>query len=121
MSDTTPRFTALQACWSVLAGIGLVSVAAAAAQVHGSGFLDQVFANPATTTVTLDLLVLGVAVVVFVVVEAARLGMRRPWLWAVLAVPLPGAFLVPFFFVLRERRIDKAGQAVVSNARSARA
>lgn len=120
MSATTPRFTAVQACWSALAGLGLVAVLVPAAQAHGSRFLEQVFANPATTTVTLDLLVLGVAVVVFVVLEAARLGMRRPWLWAVLAVPLPGAFLVPVFFVLRERRLALTGQAVVSNARSAR-
>jgi hypothetical protein len=103
MAQTAP-ITLLQAVWSVLAGVGLVVVGAAAARTDGHRFVDQVFANPATTTVTLDLLLLGISVVVFVVVEASRLGMRRPWLWAVLAVPLPGAFLVPLFLVLRERR-----------------
>ncbi|MCW2754172.1 MAG: hypothetical protein JWQ32_1583 [Marmoricola sp.] len=103
MPQTSP-FTVLQAVWAVLASVGLVAVGAGAAQVDGHRFLGQVFANPATTTVTLDLLVLGISVVVFVVVEASRLGMRRPWLWAVLSVPLPGAFLVPVFLVLRERR-----------------
>lgn len=103
MPKTAP-FTVLQAIWSVLAGVGLVAVGAAAAQADGHRFGGQVFANPATTAVTLDLLVLGISVVVFVVVEASRLGMRRPWLWALLAVPLPGAFLVPVFLVLRERR-----------------
>ena len=97
----------LQLVWSLFAALGLVAVGTVAVQVHGSSFLDDVFANPATTTVTLDLLVLGVAVVVWVVVEARRLGMRRPWLWAVLAVPLPGAFLVPLFLVLRERRLSE--------------
>lgn len=91
--------------WVLFAVVGLVAVTAAAVQVDGGSFLADVFANPATTTVTLDLLLLGVAVVVWVVVEAGRLGMKRPWLWAMLAVPLPGAFLVPFFFVLRERRL----------------
>ena len=95
----------LQLVWSLFAALGLVAVGAAAVQVDGASFLDDVFANPATTTITLDLLVLGIAVVVWVVVEARRLGMRRPWLWAVLAVPLPGAFLVPLFLVLRERRV----------------
>lgn len=99
------RPSPLQLAWSLLAATGLVAVGTAAAQVDGGQFLDQVFANPATTTVTLDLLILGIAVVVFIVVEASRLGLPRPWLWAVLAIPLPGAFLVPLFFVVRERRL----------------
>jgi hypothetical protein len=103
------KVTALQLFWASLALLGLVAVGLTATKVDGAAFLDDVFANPATTTVTVDLLILGVAVVVFIVVEASRLGMRRPWLWAVLAVPLPGAFLVPLFFVLRERRIQGEG------------
>ena len=100
------RTTPLQVFWAALSVVGLVAVGVPAVQVGGSNLLDQVFANPATTLVTLDLLLLGLGVVVFVVVEARRLGMPRPWLWAVLAVPLPGAFLVPLFFVLRERRVS---------------
>ena len=83
---------------SVLIGayvLDIFGVSIPAVQVGGGRFLGEVFANPATTTVTLDLLVLGVATVVFVVVEASRLGLRRPWLWAVAAVPVPGALLVP--------------------------
>ena len=99
--------TTLQVVWSTLALLGLVAVGLAATQVDGGAFVDDIFANPATITVTLDLLILGVAVVVFLVVEASRLGMHRPWLWAILAVPLPGAFLVPLFFVLRERRLHR--------------
>jgi len=95
----------LQIFWALLALSGLVAVGLTAAQVDPGTFLDDIFANPAVATLTIDLLFLGVGVVVFVVVEASRLGMRRPWLWAVLAVPLPGAFLVPLFFVLRERRL----------------
>jgi len=104
MSDSR-RSTPLQVFWALLAASGLVAVGATASQVDPGRFFDQVFANPAVATLTLDLLVLGVGVVVFVVVEASRLGMRHPWLWAVLAVPLPGAFLVPLFFVLRERTL----------------
>lgn len=99
------RATPLQVVWASLALFGLVAVGLTATQVDGGAFLDDIFANPATVTVTVDLLILGVAIVVFLVVEASRLGMRRPWLWAILAVPLPGAFLVPLFFVLRERRL----------------
>jgi hypothetical protein len=36
--------------------------------------------------------------------------MRWPWIWVLLAIPLPGAFLVPLFFLLRERAlIRRAG------------
>lgn len=99
--------TPLQVTWASLALCGLVGVGLAAAQVDGGAFLDDIFANPATVTVTIDLLILGIAIVIFLVVEASRLGMRRPWLWAILAVPLPGAFLIPIFFVLRERRLGQ--------------
>lgn len=103
------RAAPLELLYAVLAVVGLVAVLVPAVAVGGDDFLGAVFADPATTTVTLDLLVLGIGVVVFVVVEAFRLGMRRPWLWAVLAVPLPGAFLVPLFLVLRERRLRNPG------------
>ncbi|MCU1501238.1 MAG: hypothetical protein JWM12_592, partial [Ilumatobacteraceae bacterium] len=98
--------TPLQLVWAAIALLGLVAVGVTATQVDGGAFLDDIFANAATTTVTIDLLILGVAVIVFLVVEASRLGMRRPWLWAIVAVPLPGAFLVPLFFVFRERRLQ---------------
>ena len=106
------RATPLQVFWGALGLVGLIAVGLAAVQVDSGELLDDLFANPATTMVTLDLALLGIAVVVFVVVEASRLGMRRPWLWAVFAVPLPGAFLVPLFFVLRERRLQAASRAV---------
>ncbi|MBO9524121.1 MAG: DUF2834 domain-containing protein [Nocardioidaceae bacterium] len=99
------RMPALDLFLGLAAATGLVSVGVASAQAGGGSFLADVFASPASTTIALDLLVLGVAVVVWVVVEAHRLGMRRPWLWAVLAVPLPGAFVVPLFLLLRERRL----------------
>ncbi len=57
---------------------------------------------------SLDLLLLGIAALVFVVIEARRLGMPMPWIWIPLAVPIPGAFLVPLFFLLRERALIRA-------------
>ena len=32
----------------------------------------------------------------------------RAWIWAVLAIPLPGAFLIPLFVLLRERALLRA-------------
>jgi hypothetical protein len=39
--------------------------------------------------------------------------MRAPWLWAALAIPLPGAFLIPLFFLLRERALLRAQGSLI--------
>jgi hypothetical protein len=31
--------------------------------------------------------------------------MRWPWIWVPLILPLPGAFVIPLFFLLRERTL----------------
>ena len=54
---------------------------------------------------TLDLVFVAISVVAFMVIESYRLGMRWPWVWVPLIVPLPGAFVIPLFFLLRERAL----------------
>jgi hypothetical protein len=56
-------------------------------------------------TIALDLVFIAVPVVAFMVIESYRLGMRWPWIWVLLIIPLPGAFVVPVFFLLRERAL----------------
>jgi Protein of unknown function DUF2834 len=74
--------------------------------VAGStAFLTELRQGWGSLTVALDLVFLGIPVVAFAVIESRRLGMRAPWIWAVLAIPLPGAFLIPLFFLLRERAL----------------
>ncbi|XBB67913.1 DUF2834 domain-containing protein [Nocardioides sp. WV_118_6] len=103
---TSPlRFSAFEVFLAAAAVTGLGAVGALAVQVDGTALLSDAFATPASTMLTIDLLVLGVSVVVWTVVEARRLGLRRPWVWAALAIPLPGAFVVPLFLLVRERRL----------------
>ena len=98
--------TPLQIVWAISAVVGLVVVGGASLHVAGvAELLEDLSQSWAALTVALDLLLLGIPVVVFVVIEANRLGMRRPWLWALLAIPLPGAFLIPLFFLCRERAL----------------
>jgi hypothetical protein len=59
-------------------------------------------------TVALDLVFLGIPVGAFAVIESRRLRMRWPWIWIPLAIPLPGAFQIPLFFLLRERALLRA-------------
>lgn len=54
---------------------------------------------------SVDLVLMAVPVLAFAVIESRRLGIRWPWIWIPLAVPLPGAFVIPLFFLLRERAL----------------
>lgn len=100
--------TLLQLFWGASAIVGLVAVGWPAAHVRDAATMwREVTQTWGARTIALDLVLLGVPVVTFAVVEARRLGWRRPWLWALLALPLPGAFLMPLFFLLRERAIAR--------------
>lgn len=108
--------TPLQIFWSAWAVAGLCAVGWASLHVSGTAaFLTELRQSWGSLTVALDLVFLGIPVVAFAVIESRRLGMRWPWIWAVLAIPLPGAFLIPLFFLLRERALLRAeGSRVVS-------
>ncbi len=98
--------TALQIFWGLCAIVGLLSVGSAARNVPGpAAFFLELGQSWSSITVSLDLLFLGIPAVAFAVIESRRLGMRLPWVWIPLAVPLPGAFLIPLFFFLRERAL----------------
>ena len=101
--------TGLQIFWAVWAAVGLIGVGIPAAHAPDRAvFLADLRQSWSTITVSLDLLLLGLAAVAFTVIESRRLGMRWPWIWVPLAIPLPGAFLIPLFFLLRERALIRA-------------
>jgi len=105
-SDTRTPITATQIFWAVCSAAGLISVTWASSNVIGEAqFIAEIRQTWSGLTVAFDLLFLGIPVVAFAVIEARRLGMRWPWVWAVLALPLPGAFVIPLFFLLRERTL----------------
>ena len=108
-TDVAVPITAVQIFWAACALIGLSAVGWASSRVSGS-FLAEICQSWSATTVALDLLLLGVPVVAFAVIESRRLGMRLPWIWIPLALPLPGAFLIPLFFLLRERTLIRQRQ-----------
>ncbi len=98
--------TAVQIFWGACAIAGLLAVGWAAMHVGGNAaFLADIGQSWGALTVALDLLLLGIPVVAFAVIESYRVGMRWPWIWVPLAIPLPGAFLIPLFFLLRERAL----------------
>jgi hypothetical protein len=113
--------TWLQLFWSLWSIAGLLAVGWASLHVGAADvFLAEITHGWGALTVALDLLFIAIPVVAFMVIESYRLGMRWPWIWVPLIIPLPGAFLVPLFFLLRERallRIRAQQQSAGGNAR----
>lgn len=91
----------------VLAGLGLLGTAwfniQGVLNPEGS-FLAAWFANPATTSLSIDLLVTASAASIFMILEGRRLGMRLVWLYVLASFVTAVAFTFPLFLAMRERR-----------------
>lgn len=98
--------TGTQVFWGICAVVGLVAVGYPALHVGGAdAMMADLTHGWGGITVSLDLVFVAIPVVAFMVIEAYRLKMRWPWIWVPLILPLPGAFVVPLFFLLRERAL----------------
>ena len=71
-------------------------------------FLAGGFANPAASSLSSDLLIGATAFLVWMVVEARRLGMRHWWIYLVLTNLVAFAFAAPLFLFMRERKLREA-------------
>lgn len=77
------------------------------AEGGGQGYLQGWFANAASSSAAVDVIVTAVAASVFYVAEGRRLGMRRVWLLVPLTFLLALAFTFPLFLALRERALAR--------------
>ncbi len=68
-------------------------------------FWRDTLANPASRFLTLDVFFLGLAVFVWMVLEARRLGMRRVWLYLLFGMLVAISVTVPIFLINRERAL----------------
>jgi hypothetical protein len=76
-----------------------------------ASFFRLLFANGVSGACVLDVLVTSAIVVVFIVVEGRRLGMRLIWL-PLAGLPALGVpFALPMFLYLRERALEGAATA----------
>lgn len=71
------------------------------------GYLRGWFANAAASSAAVDLIVVAVAASAFMIVEGRRLGMRRPWLYPLLALVTAIAFTFPLFLYMRSRALRR--------------
>jgi hypothetical protein len=70
-----------------------------------ASYLAAWFANAASSSAAVDLLVAFTAGSIFMIAEGRRLGMRAPWLYVVFGAVLAFAFTFPLFLLLRERAL----------------
>lgn len=70
-------------------------------------YLQAWFANPASSSAAVDVIVAAVAACVFFVHEGIRLGWRWSWLFVPLTFGVALAFAFPLFLALRERALSR--------------
>jgi len=70
-------------------------------------FWRDTFANPASRSITVDIFFLALAVIVWMFLEARRLGMRMPWLYVVIGLLVAISATIPFFLFKRERALAR--------------
>ncbi|GAB4083992.1 hypothetical protein GCM10028784_06220 [Myceligenerans cantabricum] len=98
---------ALSITWFVLALAGLVGTwafnLAFIADPQGLGYVEGWFANAASSSAAVDIIVVAVASCLFMLAEGARLGWAR-WVWVLvpLSFAVAVAFTLPLFLGLRE-------------------
>ena len=68
-------------------------------------FWTDTLANPASRSITVDIFWLGFAVLVWMVLEARRLGLRGVWLYVVFGLLVAISVTVPLFLIHRERTL----------------
>jgi hypothetical protein len=68
-------------------------------------FWQETLVNPASRSITVDLFFLGIAMFVWMVLEARRLGMRGVWLYLLFGMLVAISVTVPIFLINRERAL----------------
>jgi uncharacterized membrane protein (UPF0182 family) len=92
-----------------LSAIGLISAWAlnGIAVMNGESYTDAWFGTAVDWVLSADLLIVAIAISVFMVIEARRIGMRFVWVYILLSGITAMAFTVPLFLAMRERHLAK--------------
>jgi hypothetical protein len=73
-------------------------------------FWPALLANHATTSITVDIFLLLVSVLIWMVIEARRLGIRFVWAYVVLSFAVAISVTFPLFLAARERARAARGE-----------
>ena len=116
--DSTQRRGLPGAFWVYLAValIGLVGTAwfnITGFGQPGPGLLGSWFANPATSSLAIDLLAAATGASIFIVIEGRRLGMRLWWLYIAVSFITAVGFAFPLFLAMRERTLSRKAEGSI--------
>jgi hypothetical protein len=118
-----PVATVLVVAYLLLAVVGLVGTWYFNLQFGSSGaqqsYLAAWFANPASSSAAVDIIVTAVAACVFFAAEGRRLGMNRVWVLIPLTFVLALAFTFPLFLAWRERTLLRRSRSAPAAANDA--
>lgn len=92
-----------------LAAVGLLGTAYFNVRGYLSpqgSFLSAWFANPSTSSLSVDLLVTASAASVFIILEGRRLGIRWYWAYVIASFVTAVGFTFPLFLAARELRLS---------------
>lgn len=94
----------------VLAIVGLITawVFNGIAVMNGEDYFGAWFGSAVDWVLSADLTIVAFAVVVFMISEAKRVGIKRVWLYIVLSGITAMAFTFPLFMAMRERALMAA-------------
>lgn len=103
---------ALLATWSQNVAYFRADEGAAAGFAMATGrFWQDTLANPASTSITVDLGLLLVPLVVWMVSEARRIGVRFVWLYVIGGMLIAISVTFPLFMIARERALATSGRS----------
>ncbi len=71
-------------------------------------FWQLTLENPASRSITVDILGIGLAAILWMFLEARRLAMRGVWFWVLFGLFIAIGAAVPWFLIHRERVLAKA-------------
>ncbi len=70
-------------------------------------FWGETLANPASRSITIDILFLSLAVIIWMLLEARRLSMRGVWIYVLLGAFVAISAAFPAFMIHRERTLAR--------------
>lgn len=105
---------ALIGCWAN--NVHYLGGGFAAANVR---FWQDTFVNPASRSITIDLLFLGLAAIIWMLLEARRLSMRGVWLYVLAGAIIAISVAFPAFLVHRELTLAKRDTSASAGSLSA--
>ncbi|MEG0029304.1 MAG: DUF2834 domain-containing protein [Aurantimicrobium sp.] len=84
------------------------------AVMNQEDYLGAWFGSAVDWVLSADLTIVAIAVVVFMITESRRIGMKRVWLYILLSGVTAMAFTFPLFMAMRERRLGELSSTALA-------